>query len=141
MAILNSNNADVLCTAIAVGFIHQSIVERKPQRTQLIYEQKSLVQESKTMTVQEKERIAIENAKISDKNAKTVQEHKEIQKLLANVGCNVDIKEALPSSHLPFVGAKHGGMTVEEFSQWAKDFEVVVDQLQKAAQNPLRGAI
>ena len=140
MAILNSNNADVLCTAIAVGFIHQSIVERNPQRTQLIYEKKPLVQESKTMTVLEKERIDIENAKISDKNAKTVQEHKEIQKLLANVGCNVDIKEALPSSHLPFVGAKHGGMTIDEFSQWAKDFKLVVDQLQKVAGTPLRGA-
>ena len=140
MAILNSNNADVLCTTIAVGFIHQSIVKRNPQRTQLIYEQKTLAQESEEMPMSERQRITKENAQISCKNAKTVQEHKEIQTLLAKVGCHVDIKEALPQSQLPFIGAKHGGMTIDEFSQWAKDFKVVVDQLQKVAGTPLRGA-
>lgn len=140
MAILNSNNADVLCTTIAVGFIHQSIVKRNPQRTQLIYEQKTLAQESEEMPMSERQRITKENAQISCKNAKTVQEHKEIQTLLAKVGCHVDIKEALPQSQLPFIGTKHGGMTIDEFSQWAKDFKVVVDQLQKVAGTPLRGA-
>ena len=92
------------------------------------------------MPMSERQRITKENAQISCKNAKTVQEHKEIQTLLAKVGCHVDIKEALPQSQLPFIGAKHGGMTIDEFSQWAKDFKVVVDQLQKVAGTPLRGA-
>lgn len=112
MAILNSQNADYLCTAITLGFIKRVIIDQT--LTQLVYE----------------------------KPDEAAEHQQVASLLNPYLGAEIRIVQAPPQSEMPFIAAKHRKIAKSEIPPITRDYKGIIDYLHSKANDgePLRGA-